>query len=107
MQRHSCGDRGACWELKDCLGAPGGGLGQGQWGLGQGHGCLQGVGLQSWAPGRPTAPASRWFQSQDRGGEGAGRGLLESCLLSPGLISKTGRLALTEALDGTAMRLPG
>lgn len=35
-------------------------------------------------------------------GKVAGRGLLESCLLSRGLISKTGRLVLTEAADGTA-----
>ena len=89
-------------------GTSAGGRSGGQWGLGQGLGC----GVGAWLGVRGSLPACypaptplppgdaslRTGQSR----EVAGRGLLASCLLSQGLISKTGRLVLTEAADGTA-----
>ena len=90
-------------------GASGGGLGRGQWGLGRGLGAAWGV-VQGLARGRGLPPGLATPHSlqvvpalgQAGDGEVAGRGLLASCLLSRGLISKTGRLVLTEAAGGTA-----
>lgn len=94
-------------------GTSAGGRSGGQWGLGQGLGC----GVGAWlgvggslpacypAPTHPPPPPPPPGGSSLRTGQSrevAGRGLLASCLLSRGLISKTGRLLLTEAADGTA-----
>lgn len=76
-------------------------------GWGPDHLCcgpgLDGRGRPSWALSPPTTPQPPGGSRPSQAGFGkvAGRGLLESCLLSRGLISKTGRLILTEAADGT------
>lgn len=82
----------------------------GQWGLGQGRAAwtvVQGLASTGVAElvllgalpphSLQVVPASGGWD-----GEEAGRRLLERCLLSQGLISKTGRLVLTEAGAGTA-----
>lgn len=66
-------------------------------GLARGWGLLPGLLPPTHSP-PPGGSSLRTGQSR----EVAGRGLLASCLLSRGLISKTGRLVLTEAADGTA-----
>lgn len=82
----------------------------GQWGLGPGRAAwtvVQGLASTGVAElvllgalpphSLQVVPASGGWD-----GEEAGRRLLERCLLSQGLISKTGRLVLTEAGAGTA-----
>ena len=66
-------------------------------GLTRGRCLLPGLPPPTHSP-PPGGSSLRTGQSR----EVAGRGLLASCLLSRGLISKTGRLVLTEAADGTA-----
>lgn len=82
----------------------------GQWGLGQGQAAwtvvqgLASTGVAELVPLRTPPPHSLQVVPASGGWDGgeAGRGLLERCLLSQGLISKTGRLVLTEAAAGIA-----
>lgn len=84
-------------------GVSGAGAGLGGWpGCSAGFG--EGKGASSWPCPHPPSLQVVLGSGQAGDGEVAGRGRLESCLLSRGLISKTGRLILTEAADGTACR---
>ena len=85
-------------------GSVGAGAGAGVWcgGLARGRGLPPGLLPGTHPPPTPTPPPGGSSLRTGQSWEVAGRGLLASCLLSRGLISKTGRLLLTEAADGTA-----